>query len=122
VPVFKDGGNGWHYLSATATAGYIIGFVAAVPLVGYLSERGWTRGRALWPMLLGNLYIYVPALLWLHYKDLGWPAEGQLFAQAMYPFIPGDLVKLMIASLVVGAGWILVDHRETKRQESQSSE
>ena len=73
-------------------------------------------------MLLGNLYIYVPALLWLHYKDLGWPAEGQLFAQAMYPFIPGDLVKLMMASLVVGAGWMLVDHREKKRQESQSSE
>ena len=47
VPVFKDGGNGWHYLSATATAGYLIGFVAAVPLVGFLSERGWTRGKAL---------------------------------------------------------------------------
>ena len=111
VPVFKDGGNGWHYVSGTATAGYLIGFIAAVPLVGYLSQRGWNRGRVLWPMLLGNLFIYVPALLWLHYFDLGWPAEGELFSGAMYPFIPGDLVKLMIASLVLGAGWAVADRR-----------
>ena len=111
VPVFKDGGNGWDYVSGTATAGYLIGFIAAVPLVGYLSQRGWNRGRVLWPMLLGNLMIYVPGLLWLHYRDLGWPPEGELFSAAMYPFIPGDLVKLMIASLVVGAGWAIADKR-----------
>ena len=114
VPVFKDGGNGWYYLSATATAGYIMGFVAAVPLVGFLSQRGWNRGKALWPMLLGSLFIYVPGLLWLHFKDLGWPAEGELFMSGMYPFIPGDLVKLIIASLVVGAGWAVADYREKK--------
>ena len=114
VPVFKDGGNGWEYVSNTATAGYLIGFIAAVPLVGFLSQVGWNRGRALWPMLLGNLFIYVPALLWLHYKDLGWPAEGELFKGAMYPFIPGDLVKLMIASLVVGLGWDIADRRSKR--------
>ena len=111
VPVFKDGGNGWNYVSATATAGYLLGFIAAVPLVGYLSQRGWDRGRVLWPMLLGSLFIYVPALLWLHFKDLGWPPEGELFKSAMYVFIPGDLVKLMLASLVVGFGWTIVDRR-----------
>ncbi|MDP6403388.1 MAG: biotin transporter BioY [SAR202 cluster bacterium] len=111
VGVFKDGGNGWHYLSGTVTAGYIIGFIAAVPLVGYLSQRGWNRGRILWPMLLGNLFIYVPALLWLSAFDFGWPADGELFSAGMYPFIPGDLVKLMIASLVVGGGWAIADKR-----------
>jgi hypothetical protein len=29
----------------------------------------------------------------------------------MYPFIPGDLVKLMLAALTVGGLWKLVDHR-----------
>ena len=111
VPVFKDGGNGWDYVSGTATAGYLIGFIAAVPMVGYLSQRGWNRGLALWPMLLGSLFLYVPALLWLHYRDLGWPPEGELFQQAMYPFIPGDLVKLMIASIVIGGLWVVADKR-----------
>lgn len=115
VPVFKDGGNGWHYISGTVTAGYIIGFVAAAPLVGFLTEHGWTRGRALWPMLLGGLVVYVPGLLWLHYLDLGWPPEGELFSKGMYPFIPGDLVKLMIASLTVGGLWAVADWRRDAR-------
>ena len=111
VPVFKDGGNGWAYVSGAVTAGYIIGFIGAVPLVGYLSQRGWNRGRTLWPMLLGSLFIYVPGLLWLHFFDLGWPPEGELFKAGMYPFIPGDLVKLMLAAMVVGLGWSIADRR-----------
>lgn len=116
VPVFKDGGNGWHYVSGTVTAGYLIGFVCAVPLVGYLSQHGWNRGRVLWPMLLGNLLIYFPALLWIHFQDFGWPPAGELFKSGMYAFLPGDLVKLMLASLVVGTGWSLVDRRDNRRK------
>ncbi len=112
VPVFKDGESGWSYVTGSVTGGYLIGFVAAAALVGYLSQHGWNRGRSLWPMLLGNLFIYVPGLLWLHYFDFGWPAEGELFSGGMYPFIPGDLVKLMIAALVVGFGWKLADKRQ----------
>ena len=117
VPVFKDGGNGWAYVSGSVTAGYIIGFIASVPIVGYLSQHGWNRGRILWPMLLGNLFIYVPGLLWLHFFDLGWPAEGELFKGGMYPFIPGDLVKLMLASVVVGFGWSIADRRRSSEDQ-----
>ena len=118
VPVFKDGGNGWHYVSNTATAGYIIGFIVAVPMIGFLSQRGWHRGRILWPMLLGNLLIYVPALLWLSYFDFGWPAEGELFMSGMYPFLPGDIVKLIISSLVVGLGWSIADGHNKRSNQS----
>ena len=121
VPVFQGGGNGWAYVSGSATAGYLIGFIAATWLVGYLSQHGWNRGQGLWPMLLGNLWIYVPGLLWLHFMDLGWPAEGELFKAGMYPFIPGDLVKLMGAALVVGGLWKLADRRRDQAsQEPQA--
>ncbi len=109
TPVFQGGGNGWAYISGSPTGGYLIGFIASVAFVGYLSQRGWNRGRSLWPMLLGALLLYVPALLWLHFQDLGWPPEGQLFKEGMYVFMPGDLVKLMGASLVTGALWIAAD-------------
>ena len=114
IPVFKDGGNGWAYVSSGATAGYLIGFVLAAPLIGFLTQHGWDRGRVLWPMLLGNLAIYIPALIWLHFMDLGWPAEGKLFTDGMYVFIPGDLVKLMLASMIVGLGWSMVDHKNKR--------
>lgn len=102
--------RGWGAVSGV-TGGYLIGFMTAVPIVGWMSERGWNRGRSLWPMLLGNVWIYVPALVWLSVGDFGWPAEGELFKGAVYPFIPGDLVKLVLSALLVGAGWTIADRR-----------
>ena len=58
-----------------------------------------------------GLLLYGPALIWLSVFDFSWPADGELFSAAMYPFIPGDLVKLMMAALAVGAGWKYVDYR-----------
>ena len=97
------------------TGGYLIGFMTAVPIIGFMSERGWIRGKSLWTMLLGNLWIYVPALIWLSIFDFGWPAQGELFSGAVYPFIPGDLVKLMLAAIIVGVGWTIADHKNRSR-------
>lgn len=115
VPVFKGNSAGFEFVTSSVTAGYILGFLTAVPIVGFLSEHGWTRGKNLWPMMLGNLWIYVPALIWLSIFDFGWPADGELFKGAMYQFIPGDLVKLILASMVIGLGWRIADRRNENR-------
>ena len=50
-----------------ATGGYIIGFILAAWLVGWLAERGWDRNPR-WiflAMLLGGALLYVPGLIWL---------------------------------------------------------
>jgi len=112
VPVFQGGGNGWAYLSGSPTAGYIIGFIAATWLVGYLSQHGWNRGRGLWPMLLGNLSVYLPALLWL--GAFGFVSWDSVFSRGMYPFIPGDLIKLMGASIMVAGLWSVADWRKSR--------
>jgi biotin transport system substrate-specific component len=111
LPVFAKGGEGWDYVIHGATGGYLIGFILAAGVIGFLSQRGWNRGRSLWPMLIGSLLIYVPALIWLTVFDFGWPAEGSLFSGALYPFRPGDSLKLMAAAAATGGLWRLVDSK-----------
>lgn len=112
IPVFAD----WsRYYSAFAgpTGGYIIGFFFAAVLVGWFAERGWDRGRwIVLPMLLGNALIYVPGLIWLnvwfHVMSFptGWHAA---LDNGLWPFVAGDLAKLVAAALVVPAGWSLAE-------------
>jgi len=111
LPVFANSNEGWDYVVHGVTGGYLIGFILSAGLVGYLSQHGWNRGRSLWPMLLGSLSIYLPALIWLSMFEFSWPAEGELFSAAMYPFIPGDLVKLMTAAAITGGLWRIVDRK-----------
>ena len=111
LPVFAKGGEGWDYVIHGATGGYLIGFILAAGVIGFLSQHGWNRGRSLWPMLIGSFLIYAPALVWLTVFDFGWPAEGKLFSAALYPFLPGDILKLMAAAAVTGGLWRLADSK-----------
>jgi len=75
LPVFAgtpEKGLGLFYMTGP-TGGYLLGFVLAVGVCGYLAERGWDR-RAVTVMLAmvaGNALIYLPGLLWLGWL-LGW--------------------------------------------------
>ena len=104
LPVFAGGGGIGYF--AGPTAGYLFGFVIAAALVGRLAERGWDR-RILTTaaaMLLGNLAIYVPGLLWLG-TVVGY---GKVFAVGMLPFLPGDALKLALAAAILPAAWHLM--------------
>jgi len=108
APVFQGGGNGWKYVTG-ATGGYLLGFILAAYVTGYLTQHGWSRGRALWPIAIGALAVYAPALVWLSVFNLGWPSPGKMFSSAVYPYIPGDLLKLLAAGLATGLLWRAAD-------------
>lgn len=109
-----------------ASGGYILGFVFAAAAVGYLAQRGWDRKpHIILAMLLGNVLIYVPGLLWLGFLIAsGWvhPVAQEPLAElipgatavqktlvgGLYPFIAGDLLKLVAASLALPSAWALV--------------
>ena len=105
--VFSGGGAGLAHFSGT-TAGYLAGFVLAAALVGTLAQRGLTRsfGGAALVMLLGNIVIYLPGLAWLYtfagqYAPAGTsPLEWTLSA-GLLPFIPGDVLKLLLAAALL---------------------
>ena len=99
LPVFAGTpakGIGLAYMMGT-TGGYLLGFVFAATLCGYLAERGWDRSfvRTAVAMLLGNIAIYIPGLLWLGIL-LGW--DKPIIAWGLTPFIVGDIFKIILAT------------------------
>jgi biotin transport system substrate-specific component len=105
LPVFAGGTFGLARLVGP-TGGYLVGFLVAAFVVGLLSERGWDRHP--WAtavsLILGNGMIYVTGLLWLA-KFVGWQA---VLSTGVLPFLPGDALKIALATILVPAGWKLI--------------
>ena len=114
VPVYQDGGSGWDHVSG-ATGGYLVGFVLAAVLTGYLAERRWDRrlSSSIAAMLTGNVVIYLVGVPWLaRVADLG---LEEALEQGLYPFVVGDLLKLYLAGALLPAAWKLVDRTAGRR-------
>lgn len=108
LPFYAGGASG--FVGSIASGGYIVGFIPAAFAVGWLSERGWDRKpRILLSMLAGNVILYVPGLLWLATFA---PAETRwatTMEWGLYPFVVGDAIKLVAASLLLPGAWKLVN-------------
>ena len=101
---FTSGSSGFFW--GMASGGYIIGFIAAAGVVGFLCERGF--GSSVWilpSLLLGNVLVYVPGLIQLSL----FAPDGKTLAWGLYPFIAGDLLKLVVAALLVPAVWSIAN-------------
>ena len=98
--------NGWTYMQGS-TGGYLVGFVLATLALGWAARRGWDRSvwRMALAMVIGNLLIYVPGLLWLG-QLYGW--DQPILAWGLTPFLVGDAMKLALAALLLPAAWKLV--------------
>ncbi len=85
------------------TGGYLVGFIFAAFLVGWLTERGWDKKikTAISAMFIGNVIIYIFGLFWLTNFV---PFKGALTV-GLYPFIPGDILKILLAGLALPLGW-----------------
>jgi biotin transport system substrate-specific component len=90
------------------TTGYLIGFVAAAALIGYLANRGWTKSplKLTLAFALGSVVIYALGVSGLMIT-LGLTLE-QALAGGVYPFLVGDLVKAAAAAALVPMAWRLV--------------
>jgi biotin transport system substrate-specific component len=102
------------------SGGYIVGFILAAALVGFLCERQWDRKPWVhFGFFLGNAALYIPGIAWLAY-DLDISLKKAL-EFGLYPFIVGDMMKLGLASLTLPVAWALVnrqrsDHRPPKAE------
>lgn len=106
LPVFASG-MGLAYL-AGPTGGYLLGFLVAAGLVGWLAQHGWDRSPVLTfaANVLGTAVIFGLGVSWLS-VFLG--DVQAAFANGVLPFLFGALVKCLLATAVLPAAWKLAD-------------
>lgn len=95
LPVFAGGLSGILVL-AGPTGGYLLGYLAAAFVTGFLVERMRERTafKAFAAMGVGNLVVFLFGLPWLS-RYVGWE---NAFLLGMLPFLIGDAFKLIIVT------------------------
>ena len=115
-PVFASSGA-W----SVASRGYLLGFLAAAAIVGYLCEKGLGQSilKVMAAMLAGEVAIYVFGLAWLAFyfeafELVDFAAKGLLSSATRWAviwewgvrdFIIGDIIKLVMAAFGVNLAW-----------------
>ncbi len=111
LPVFAgtpEKGIGLAYM-AGPTGGYLVGFVMAAMVVGWLAERGFDRNafKMFAAMLLGAAVIYIPGLAWLSFL-IGAEKAVQF---GLIPFVLADVTKAALGAALFPAVWALLGKR-----------
>lgn len=108
VPWFAGGASGYVGLSF----GYIVGFIAAAAICGFLAERRVDRRvlSSVPAMIVGEVVMYVIGVGWLAIAE---PASvGTAISQGFTPFWIGDAIKCALAAGLLPTAWWLVGRRD----------
>lgn len=103
-PVFADGAAGPGVLVGPS-GGYVVGFVAAAAVVGWVAERLGDRRftAALLSFGLGTVVTFAVGMVWLA-VSLGLDLQHTL-EYGLYPFVVGGIAKALIGAGVTSLGW-----------------
>jgi biotin transport system substrate-specific component len=101
LPVFGLGGGLAYF--AGPTGGYLVGFLVAATLVGWLAERGFGRHvvTALVAFLAGDAVIFLFGVGWLAVLI----GPGPAIAGGLVPFLPAEVLKIALAVALLPLAW-----------------
>jgi biotin transport system substrate-specific component len=108
LPVYAGGTAGWDTAQAAGTSGYLIGFIVAAAVVGYMAERRQDRTfpTMFTAFMLGTLIIYVFGVAGLMLTfDMTFT---EAIVAGVVPFVVGDLIKAAAAGLLLPGVWKVV--------------
>ncbi len=105
LPFFAGGAAGVLRLVGP-TGGYLMAFPFAAAITGALAERAWDRKPVTMflTMLTGSVIIFVLGLAQLS----RFVPASSLLAAGLLPFIPGDILKSLLAAAALPLAWRLV--------------
>jgi biotin transport system substrate-specific component len=104
------------------SGGFIVGFIFAATLAGWLSKREWDRRwlRTLVAFGLGTVVMYAIGLPWLYAELNAYPTAVLVkyfgtsdiltatLKGGLYPFLIGDAIKAILAAVILPLVWRLV--------------
>lgn len=107
LPIFQEGASGFAF---GPTLGYLIGFVGAAALTGFMAERGWDKKwyQVALTFIAGSAVIYGFGLAWLSIflGAVGAPNDiVSTMSAGLFPFLIGDAVKALAAAALLPAAW-----------------
>ena len=119
VPVFSDWSHGIGVI-AGFSGGFIVGFIASAALIGWIAQRQWDHRiwRALISAVAGTLVTFAIGLVWLWVAlgKAGYPNDlNSVLQGGLYPFILGGIVKAIIAAIVIGGAWRLIERNDRRK-------
>lgn len=121
LPVFSDYSSGVGVLLGP-TGGYIVGFIPAAAIVGWLSAREWDRKvvKAAATFLGGTVVVFAIGLPWLA-VSLGLSLDATL-SGGLYPFIVGGVVKSLLAAGALPLAWWGAERLDRRRADADAAE
>jgi biotin transport system substrate-specific component len=119
LPVFAPQSDGSHLTGTAAvmspTFGYIIGFVLAAVLTGWLAQRNWDH------RILGAVASFAAGTVVTFAAGLPWLAVvlhlnvQQTLVEGLYPFILGGAIKAALAAIFMRLSWFWVNRADERR-------
>ncbi|MEY4962211.1 MAG: hypothetical protein RLZZ249_908 [Actinomycetota bacterium] len=91
--------------AAMPTIGYLVGFVAAAALIGYLSERGYAKNplKLAFAFVAGSAVVYAMGVIGLM-AILGIDMQTAIQI-GVVPFLIGDALKAALAAALLPVAW-----------------
>ena len=98
LPVFSGGGAGLGHILGP-TGGYLLGYLPAVFLIGFVSDKSRSMVMQLAGLLVGAALVYLFGVSWL--KVVTGMTTAKAMAVGMFPLLLGDAIKI-VAALFIG--------------------
>jgi biotin transporter BioY len=109
LPFFSQGHSGIAHLLGP-TGGYLVAFPAGAFITGAFAENGWDKRfpTAVVAMAVGSIVILLGGLAWFSVLMHTSPLVAFLMT---LKFIPGDIIKILLAAAVLPTGWALLKRK-----------
>jgi biotin transport system substrate-specific component len=116
LPFFYGGSGGLGHLLGP-TGGYLVAFPAAAFITGAFAEHDWDRRfvTAVAAMAIGSVVIILSGWTW--FALVTNTPMSVAFNLTVLKFIPGDIVKIILAAAALPAGWALLKRKASQKPE-----